>query len=253
MKLNKTKISTIFTDLSKECLELFENTYESLITLQNAYKVCITEDEAKINFPDEDEFEWFQLDTLEEILDIDTEGVVERFINNLATANDLTHRRLNDYKTELDKAKELVSELCEAYQPLMPEEVARVKHLLYEAVGHVALFIYDQFDFEGFKNSNGEEVDATLYTYGDTHDESILTIVNFVSHCTELFEPNMSLFDKYPQLEEEFMQRFEKIITNPEFIGYALTLEHYNNLMQGLVQNPSAYIRDLEKAWEVSK
>lgn len=253
MKLNKTKINTMFIDLSKECGKLFEETYDALVTLQNTYRVCISEEEASKVFPDEDEFEWFQLDTLEEVLDIDTEGVISKFLNNLATANDLTHRRLNDFKSELDKAKEVISELCEAYQPLMPMEVERVKHLLYEAIGHNAYFIYDQFGLEVFKETKGEEVDATLYSYCDTHDESILTVVDFVTNCTELFQPKMSLFDKFPQLEEEFMQKFESIITIPEFIGYAITLEDYNNLMQGLVQNPTAYIRDLEKAWEVTK
>uniref|UniRef100_UPI00374ED66E hypothetical protein n=1 Tax=Paraclostridium bifermentans TaxID=1490 RepID=UPI00374ED66E len=207
----------------------------------------------EIKFPNEDDFEFFQLDTIESLLDINTGGIVERFVINLACCDDATNRRLKDYKYEMDKAKELAQEYTDRYLPLEKEEISVIKNRLYEAIGHLSIFLDTQFSMElsrETENTPDFELDSSLYHYAETKNKTVHGIIQLVGDNVDVFRPKMSLFDINPELEEPFLTRFESMVEDVNFIGYALTLEDYNKLMGGLVTNPLEYIRDLESKWK---
>lgn len=253
MKLIKGKTNKSFKDLDNKLNDIFAECYSALEIATNVYEVCISEEEAKIKFPEEEDFPYFQLDTIEELLEVNLNGALRSFEINLSGCDDATNRRLRDFLHEFKVSQELAQEYCDNYLPLEIEEIGKLKHRLYEAIGHLAIFLDTQFSMElSRETENTDELvlDSSVYHYSETYAKGVHAMIEFVGNCVDNFKPKMSLFDINPELEEPFIMRFENMISDIDFIGYTLTLEDYNSLMFGTVSNPMEFIRDLENNWK---
>lgn len=256
MKLIKGKTNKNFKDLDNKLNDVFTEGYNALEVATNVYDVCVSEEEAEIKFPDEDDFPYFQLDTIEELLEVNINGVLKSFEINLCACDDATNRRLRDFLYEFKIAQELAQEYSDNYLPLEKEEIGKLKHRLYEAIGHLAIFLDTQFSMESSRETENTDeliLDSSVYYYSETYGKAVHAMIQFVGDCVENFKPKMSLFDINPELEEPFITRFENMISDTDFIGYTLTIDDYNKLMFGTVSNPMEYIRDLENKWKENR
>ena len=254
MKLSKTVVKEELSPLADKCQDLFEETYTLLLTLLNAEKVMVTKDEylSKYKLDEDEEFEYFQLDTLETLCDINVGSTVALFVKAVGAKNPSTHRRLSMLAQEFGRLRDLAEQATEKYLPLSKHEIATISDYIIECLGQVSYFIYYQFDIERFMecydNDEDElEVDVNMFNYCDSKGYDIAKVAVLINNTMQKHKPTLPIFDEIPELEDQFYDIVGGYVMDFEKLESKLTVRDVKEVVENPDMNFEEFIRSIEE------
>lgn len=255
MKLIKCKTRKALGDITNDLPDIVEEILAQFIALKKVASVAVEESEFLERHPGfDDEFTDYRFDIFEEYLDLPAPTSTQYMSKILACATPALDRRLADFlknKTALDK---LLQELCMRYIPLSEAELADVKDKLKETFGNLLYFLYYQFEMDVtvedlLAESDDARVESNVYQYVNSNGMSVKELVLEVKELLSKYSPRMAIFDKYPELEEEFTEIVGPYAKDLEVLSDLITEAEVITILKGGPNfDIESYIKKLESS-----
>lgn len=144
----------------------------------------------------------------ETVLNVNSEFLERCFKRCIGSTGAIRRRLVNFYGCFLS-LEEILKPQVDAYTPLLEEDFDRAYLLLSEAVGQLSCFLLYQFELnkilkeKGNLESINDAVDFWIREV-DSKLETIFTVAEFLTIKVMQCNPNMGVFEKYPELLEPF-------------------------------------------------
>ncbi len=255
MKLNKTVIKEDLMPLADKVESLFAECYNMMKVLKDIEPLMVSKEEylAKHTLEDE-EFEYYQLDELENIVDLNVGPTMSLFAKSVGAKNPSTHRRLRMLVQEFARLRALAEEATERYLPLSRKEIDNIADYIIECLGQVSYFLYYQFGVDtfmkGYDNDEDElEVDINMFSYCDKQGLDIEKVAVLINKVRIAHKPTLPIFDEVPELEESFYDLVGGYVKDFEKLESKLTVED----VRAVLDNPNLNYEDFLASIEARK
>lgn len=208
MKFVGTQTRKNLGDMTKFVPDVISGSFTILNTLLEVAPVCVSEEEfVKTNTP-VSEYAFHQLDILENLLALDSYADIETFASSLACQDMVTTRRLTASVDFRKKLLALAEKVTTAYIPLSEAELKNLNKLIRQAIGHLSMFLYSQFDMSDtlsdVERNEEPTVNIDVYRYAETVKVDVIELEKSVEEAMVKYRPNLPVFEEFPELEEEF-------------------------------------------------
>lgn len=255
MKFVGTKIKKNLGDLSKHIPEVVTNSFAVLDTLLEVAPVCMSYEEYKQEVGEIDEFEFYQLDELEKLLQLEGCSILENFAVALSAKDLVTNRRL---MSSIDFRKRLIAtlEVVEAaYIPLNQKELARIRTLFGQTIGHITTFLYSQFEMgvtlDAVNENEDPSVNIDIFKYAESVNKDVITLEKEVYNAMVKYRPSLPVFEEYPELEEEFYDIAGPYIQDFEILEGLITSEDVKLVLENSNLDLEAFIEEIKARGQV--
>lgn len=216
MKIRRMDIDKIFTtsvDTHKFTKEIF-----SSLTILNNLENIVQNTMEEFNSDDIDDVLFDEIDQIEEAIEDFTTEECDIFDTARNGKSDPVKRRIHDYLTQVREVMNFLNDRVDAYVVITQQEHYELKERLDETIGHLAQFVYYQYDLQD--TAEGRELNESLKDYIEgKYDvdltssevnkdayEKLINEVNFVVGLYNEYKPRMMVFDSIPELEDEFYE-----------------------------------------------
>lgn len=207
----------------------------------------------------EDEAESGDLDPFDELDALgmqkinDLQGLVN-FARGSYSAKPAMYVCARDTLAHLKNYNKLLSDYVGFGMFLDEESRAVLRNTSTKIISEMAYMLWFEFDLDVHeeKIANGEDyIDEIVKMYCDTYSVSVEQIVKFAKDTRQAFPFHLSIFDDYPELEEDF-----EAIMGPDLgalIGVDLTIEQVRKIISGamtpeeLLAQVASYGEDLKE------
>lgn len=238
MRLEKTILNESFVHLNnEEVVEVFSECYNLVAGLLKVDSILTSEQDYARNNLKSIDFEYFQLDTLEELLDIAYPKTLEIFATGLCSGFTVCNRRAKDALSYYRACIELVKAYTTAYVPLTEKEVQKLKERVTETLGHLAYFLYYQFGMGNTADSfvEGIEivVDFAFNKFCDVKGLDFRNVINDIKAIAWTFRPHLPIFEEFPELEEEFYDIAGPYVQDFDLLEEKLNIETVKQIIKG--------------------
>lgn len=191
-----------------------------------------------------------QLDVIEEIdanLKYDS---LRLFSQGFFAPNYSLTRRIDTSVHYLDIAKKMIRELSEAYVYLSTEQIEGLKKLAYHVLGEVSYFLYFQFRLNeteaSIKNKEELVLSVAIKSYLDDSGEVLESFLNFLKDIMVSHRPELTIFEAFPDLEDEFYLIAGAYIKDFEAMEEFLTIDIVSAVIKGEM-DPEDAVRSLQE------
>lgn len=151
----------------------------------------------------------------EELLALDYDVLYNCGIKSIGTSGAI-RRRIMSFCGLFEELRETLKPNVECFVPLDEEEFDNVYSILKESIGQLACYISYQFGFNKIKEDQPlEEItDAVDYWSRENKhtEEDIKTVGLYVNNLVMSCNPNMGVFEKYPELLIPFCNLVDEFI-----------------------------------------
>lgn len=135
-------------------------------------------------------------------------NMLSDFNNGFLSGSKATLRRVKAGVHYLDLLESIVKEISEPYLPPTTKQVEDLREVTYHVLGEISYFTYYQFNLdlskETLDNSKELEVNVSVKAYMDSTGKSIEDIISSVRKVMDSHKPNLTIFEAFPEIEEEF-------------------------------------------------
>lgn len=253
MKLNKTIVKEDLSPLADKCQDLFGETYSMLIALLNVEKVMVPKEVylSKYELDEDEEFEYFQLDTLETLCDLNVGKTMSIFVKAVGSKNPSTHRRLRMLAQEFGRLRDLAQESTDKYLPLSKREIDNISDYIIECLGQVSYFLYYQFNVDkfmkGYDNDEDElEVDVSMFNYCDSKGYDIAKVAVLINKTMLEHKPTLPVFDEVPELEDQFYDIVGGYVMDFDKLESKLTVDDVKFVIESPDMNFEEFIASIQ-------
>lgn len=252
MKLNKTKIKEDLDRLDGKCENLFGECYTVLTTLRELKEIMVTEEEYNTKHDSIEDFEYYQLDVLEGILEINVGATIDIFVKAVGSKDACTHRRLRTFQQEFEGLKGRAERYAMAYLPLMENELNDLADSIIECLGQITFYMYYQFGMDifmkGFVEDADElEVDINMFNYCDKAGLDITKTAVMIDKVRQENKPTLPVFDEIPELEEAFYELVGAHVKDFEKLESKLTVSDVKFMVDNKDLDVQSFLDMIEK------
>lgn len=258
MKLTKCELRSKLGDVSKRIDDAVEEIFSVYDVLDAISKITVTEEEyIKENGELGTDYDYYQLAVLEEYLDIPDLPTLQFMVDAVCCKNPIISRRLKEFMNYHAKFKEFIEDIVGLYIPLDSEKLKELKELLHETFGNLVYTLYYQFDLDITSSDIDNKVedirvDKSIYQYVNSKGISLSNLVFDIKAYLEKYPPKMPVFDKHPELEEEFLEIAGPHIKDYDALSEFITEEEVTNILAHKTKiNVAEYINDIESKIKV--
>ena len=201
MKLIKTTTSKKLSDLSdkvpdilNEIMSVFINLTTLKDTLNDTENPTQGDDilSELENFEDKNQIKYFTL-----------------FAQLCCSKDILSCKRAKSALEELNSIFDFANNALVKYIPLSEEEMSDLLKFTERGIGHITLFLKQQFDLENTLaslNTSDEAVDVSFFDYVQkAHNGTLKNTIENILHYSMVCKPPLKVFEEYPELEAEFL------------------------------------------------
>lgn len=252
MKLNKTMIKEDLDRLDGKCLNLFGECFTVLNVLRDLKEIMVTEEEYNTKHEAIEDFEYYQLDVLEQILEINVGTTIDIFIKAVGSKDACTHRRLRMFQQEFAGLKAGAEKYSMAYLPLMENELNDLEDSIVECLGQITYYMYYQFGMDifmkGFVEDADElEVDINMFNYCDKAGLEITKTAVMIDKTRQENKPTLPVFDEIPELEEAFYELVGAHVKDFEKLETKLTVSDVKFMLDNKDLEVQSFLDMVEK------
>ena len=255
MKFVGTEIKKKLGDLSKHVPEVVTANFAILNTLLAVAPVCADSTEYAKEHGEVEEFEFFQLDELEKVLQLESCNILETFASSLCAKDLVTNRRLMSSIDFRKRLVALVEKVESAYIPLSQKELESIKRLVDQTIGHLTTFVYSQFEMgvtlDAVNDNEEPSVNIDIYKYAESVNKDVLTLEKEVYDAMLKYRPSLPVFEEFPELEEEFYDIAGPYIQDFELLEDLITSEDVRLVLENNNLDLEVFIEEIKARGQV--
>lgn len=209
MKLLSHTINTTLSNMDSQRIdEVFEECMNILEDVTNLEEVLYPERYAKTEGADLENLEDVQLDVISLLSFSLKYSSIKDFNDGFLAGSKPSLRRVHTGTHYLDLLENIVKEISAPYIPPTTQQVEDLRKVAYHVLGEISYFVYYQFDLDISKEKldKGEEleVNVSVKSYMDNTGKSIQDIISNVRSVMDTHKPSLTVFEAFPELEDEF-------------------------------------------------
>ena len=243
LKFNSTAVTPVITTefkvkLLNDCLNLIDSVFD--VYNKGMKGSGKDSDEASVSSAFSRKQESLD-DSLEYILECEKLSVIDIETLEQTSSFELgrtagIRRRLRTAIKSFKAAVEVINSHSKTFIPFLPDELDDLLDLFDTTLGNLACFVYHQFELINYTQSNVYEemsnvLDIYLRENGGLSQDDLYVLSVRVRAIMQQFAPKIGVFDKYPELLEQFSELVGEDLYDCEFI----TIDLVKDLLSGKV------------------
>lgn len=249
MKILSMEVNRTLLDMSEERLVGVVREAADILASFKQLEDLLLQAKDMAEGPQLDEVLDYQLDVIDMInMSVDYENI-RLFAEGFCAVQYSIDRRAKHAVHYLDIAKTLIAEAAGPFIPLSTKKAEEMRKVVYHVLAEVSYFLYYQFRMDLTKKSIDEDgelqLNVALKSYLDDSGKSLDDLIQLFRQVMDTHRPNITIFEAFPELEEEFYSIAGAYIRDFETFSEYVTKDLVVDVITGKV-DAETVVRDLE-------
>lgn len=204
--------------------------FELLTSFSSLYDVMGTQEEYESKYGEVDDFEMQQLDVVEEVQLNVSYSEFESFTKIMASGTNVAHRRAEAALYYLNQMLPVLKDISDAYI-ISTKEAEFLRNNSAQLLAELAYFSFVQYQMKELEDGVG--IDIALHNYLDENGKTAGWALELINGILEVHKPSLTIFEEYPELEDDFYFAAGAYIKDFETLSDKLTLETVRSVING--------------------